>query len=186
MKAAFSYRGTRIAPVFDVSRQIRVVEAVDGKAVSETDEAFADEVPAHTLGLLASLGIGTLVCGAISRPLEEMIAASGIRVVPFVAGEVPDLVEAWIHDRLDDETLAMPGCCGRRRRSHMGHAKGGRPGSGMRARGRGKGGPGGCGARPGAVCVCPRGGHAEPHRRGVPCFEVRCAKCGTAMMRKFD
>lgn len=31
------------------------------------------------------------------------------------------------------------------------------------------------------ICTCPKCGHVETHRRGLPCSEVVCSKCGTAM-----
>ncbi|MGQ9588147.1 MAG: hypothetical protein ACUVT7_07195 [Thermoplasmata archaeon] len=34
-------------------------------------------------------------------------------------------------------------------------------------------------------CVCPKCGHEVPHaKRGIPCSQVKCAKCGTPMMGK--
>ena len=32
-----------------------------------------------------------------------------------------------------------------------------------------------------SVCTCPKCGHEEPHKRGVPCSKVKCVKCGTLM-----
>jgi len=31
------------------------------------------------------------------------------------------------------------------------------------------------------VCTCPKCQHQEPHRRGTPCTEITCPKCGTVM-----
>jgi len=48
--------------------------------------------------------------------------------------------------------------------------------------GRGRmGGP--FAAGPGGVCVCPKCGHREAHRRGEPCNQKSCTKCGTRMTR---
>lgn len=58
-------------------------------------------------------------------------------------------------------------------------------------RGQGRGGPGGMGrkggpsaAGPGGTCVCPNCGHREPHQVGQPCYEMKCPKCGTTMIRE--
>ena len=57
--------------------------------------------------------------------------------------------------------------------------------------GRGRGSGGGRGrmggplaAGPGGTCVCPSCGQEDPHQAGVPCYQQKCSKCGTAMVRK--
>ena len=62
-------------------------------------------------------GIGTLVCGAISTPLSELMVAYGIRVIPFVAGDVGEVIAAWCNGDLDSRHFDMPGCTERHRNS---------------------------------------------------------------------
>ena len=48
----------------------------------------------------------------------------------------------------------------------------------------GRGQKGGFSGGPGGECVCPSCGKRTPHERGVPCIEVSCPECGTAMTRE--
>ena len=47
----------------------------------------------------------------------------------------------------------------------------------------GRGG-GGMGMGPAGDCLCPKCGHTEPHRQGMPCYDMKCPKCGELMIRK--
>ncbi|MGB4704132.1 MAG: ferredoxin [Candidatus Saccharicenans sp.] len=40
------------------------------------------------------------------------------------------------------------------------------------------------GLGPFGFCLCPKCGHRQPHRPGVPCREERCPNCGTALVRE--
>jgi predicted Fe-Mo cluster-binding NifX family protein len=201
-KAAFSQWNGRIAPVFDVAREVRVVETIDGLVSAETDELLPEDVPANTVTRLVSLGIDTLVCGAVSRPMLDLLRAHSIAVVPFVAGELAEVIQAWLRGGVTNPSFAMPGCGGRGRgrrgqgrfrsreddamneRLSGGKAGANRGSQGLGRRGPGsgrKGGPQAAGAT--GLCVCPACGHREPHLRGVPCVQTTCPACGAAMMR---
>jgi predicted Fe-Mo cluster-binding NifX family protein len=197
MKTAFAYWDNRIAPVFDIARQIHVVETESGRIVAETEEVIANDLPARKVFRIVELGVSTLVCGAISRQLHVMIMASGIRVISFVAGDLREVIKAWLGGNLESVKFAMPGCCRRyapspemrginkevhlmngRKRGGMGQGGG----QGQRKSGQGRGRLGGPIA--GGACVCPKCGHREPHERGTPCMQKQCPKCGTAMTRE--
>lgn len=109
MKAAFSTWNNRIAPVFDVSRMAYIVEAESGDIVDERLEAFQNELPARKILRLVEWRVGTLVCGAISRPMQLILTAQGIRVIPFVAGELHEVIDAWVSGRVETAGFAMPG-----------------------------------------------------------------------------
>ena len=40
------------------------------------------------------------------------------------------------------------------------------------------------GAGPGGNCCCPNCGHSAAHKQGVPCYTMKCPKCGTKMARE--
>jgi predicted Fe-Mo cluster-binding NifX family protein len=154
MKAAFSSWEDRIAPVFDTATWLRIVEVESGKIVRETKESLPDGGWIQTALCLAELRVDVLVCGAISGPLHALIEAYGIEVIPFVAGDLQKVIQAWIASDLDRSLFAMPGCGLRRRHRHRrgaqnrNHPRWGTVGTeqrGMksgRGRGRGRGGRG--------------------------------------------
>jgi hypothetical protein len=70
--------------VFDVSRLILLAETKAGRIISESRETLVDTIAEQKATHLAELDVGILVCGAVSRPLQEMISTYGIRVIPFL------------------------------------------------------------------------------------------------------
>ncbi len=115
MKTAFSIWENRIAPVFDTAGRLLVVGPCPDGTLAESWASMPDAEPLRKVARLADLGVGELVCGAVSRPLRDLLVARGVRVVPFVAGEVREVMAAWRKGCLGGADFAMPGCCRRRR-----------------------------------------------------------------------
>ncbi|HPK53680.1 MAG TPA: hypothetical protein PK114_04415, partial [Smithellaceae bacterium] len=165
------------------------------------EEILDDELPVQKAFRLSELGVGTLICGAITRSLQEIVVANGIQVVPFITGDLREVIQAWMTAGLKGDAYVMPGCCGRGRRAFSNrwsfyreeNTMRGRQGGGMGqggGRGTGRGGqragrPGGMlAAGAGGFCVCPQCGKKEPHQQGVPCFQRKCPECGANMIRE--
>jgi hypothetical protein len=68
----------------------------------------------------------------------------------------------------------------------MGRGQGSGRGSGAgRGGGRGPGRMGGpAAAGPGGYCVCPNCQERVKHIAGVPCYQQKCPKCDTLMVRE--
>jgi predicted Fe-Mo cluster-binding NifX family protein len=110
----------RVSPVFDVARQVLLVELDRSVETARREETLADEEPDHRANRIAKWGVTTLVCGAISRPLESLLTAQGIDVIPRVCGGVDEVLGAFSSGNLQSEQFAMPGCCSQRRRRQRG------------------------------------------------------------------
>ena len=119
MKIAIPHWQGRVSPVFDVAGTVLVIEMVDGAESSRKDVGFETEDPHGRAMELARTGVDVLVCGAISRPLERAVQASGIEVIPQTCGDVNCVLEAFGAGRLGAAEFLMPGCCGRRREQRM-------------------------------------------------------------------
>ncbi len=126
MKIALASWNGRIAPVFDVSRKLLVLETRHRRIHSQEESMLPQDDLFARIALLEQLEIDTLICGAVSRPLAGMVMAHGIRLISFVAGDIDDVVEACLDDALPHPSFSMPGCRGRHRRMEhsMGYAGG--------------------------------------------------------------
>jgi len=116
MKLAISTLADRISPVFDVARQLRVVEVDHSREVGSRDVLLEEREPLTRARRVAALGVQVLICGAVSRPLEKLLLREGIRVLPQRCGPVVEVLGAFLSGQLTEDVFRMPGCCRRRRR----------------------------------------------------------------------
>ncbi len=116
MRTAIPISDGRISPVFDVARRLLLVDIENEREVRRTEEALEEPELAARARRVAELGADTLVCGAISRPLESMLLSTGVEVIPQTCGPVEDVLRAFISGQLTEQAFVIPGCCGHRRR----------------------------------------------------------------------
>lgn len=101
-----------MSPVFDVASRFLLVEVIGGEA-SFTEQLVVQR--ADRVGAIAGAGADVVVCGAISRDLEERLLASGIQVVAEIRGAVVDVIRAFLEGALGQPRFTMPGGHARRR-----------------------------------------------------------------------
>ncbi|MEW6380034.1 MAG: NifB/NifX family molybdenum-iron cluster-binding protein [bacterium] len=116
MRTALAIWNGRVSPVFDVSRQILILDIENGTVIARNRQVLDDNDPLRRAGRLADMKVETLLCGAISRCLSNLLAAYGIRIIPFIAGEAEDVISAYLAGNLPNPAMAMPGCLRRCRR----------------------------------------------------------------------
>ena len=110
MKLGLSIWRGRIAPVFDVSREIVLLDIENYAICSRAVKALTADNPIGKAGELVQLGVQTLICGAISQPFVNLLNAYGIEILAFTAGAVEQVVGAYMANALPDPALSMPGC----------------------------------------------------------------------------
>ncbi|HNR33504.1 MAG TPA: NifB/NifX family molybdenum-iron cluster-binding protein [Candidatus Hydrogenedentes bacterium] len=117
VKVAMTIWEGRISPVLDTARALVVADIDGGGLVSQRSEELPADSGHEKVARLRALGVEVLVCGAVSRPLADLVTASGIRLVPFVSGEFGEVMDAVIAGGVPSKAFSMPGCgCGRGRR----------------------------------------------------------------------
>lgn len=119
MRVAVPVWQHRISPVFDTAVRLLLFDVKGNHEVSRTEQFIGGlSLPARA-NRLAELGVDVLVCGALSRELASLLTASGVKVVPWVSGNVDDVVNCYISGKPMDNRFQMPGC-GRCRRRYGG------------------------------------------------------------------
>jgi predicted Fe-Mo cluster-binding NifX family protein len=99
-----------VSPVFDVARRLLVVDLRTGTEAARFEETLGESSVVGRASHVARLGVGVLICGAISWPLEQALASAGIEVIAHVCGNVEDVLDAYVSGRLTDGAFLMPGC----------------------------------------------------------------------------
>ncbi len=108
MKIAITVWNGRIAPLFDVAKQLLIVEQRPVRVVATLE--FKGETLSQKIEQLAKHQIATVICGGISREYEEELLNANIEVISYVAGDVADILEAWQSDAFYQRRYSMPGC----------------------------------------------------------------------------
>ena len=127
MKLAIPEFNGRVSPVFDCCRRLLVIDTSlkdpDRIAYQDWSELECVKRP----GRLREMEVRTLLCGGISTELARDIEAGGVEVIPWISGEVGEVLDAFLEGRLPDPLLTMPGCrrgrfmgkgCGREDQTH--------------------------------------------------------------------
>jgi len=116
MKLAIAHWQGRVSPVFDVARNLLIVNIDAEQALQRGSVALASKDPLDLARWVSGLDIDVLICGTISRPVEMVLLGAGVDVVPCICGDVEEVLAAFLDGRLQEgDAFLLPGCRGRRR-----------------------------------------------------------------------
>lgn len=121
MRVALPTWNDRVSPVFDVAREALVVDIEDDGTVRRDEVRLNGLSCAARAKQLADLGVDVVICGAISRDLDEAVSLAGIDVIPQTRGRADRVLRAFISGQLTAQAFLMPGCDGHRR--HVPHGR---------------------------------------------------------------
>ncbi|MBC2716332.1 MAG: hypothetical protein HF978_13565 [Desulfobacteraceae bacterium] len=119
MRVALTAWEDRISPVFDSAKTLLIAEIENREIVNRRYEAFIPEMSSRLAGMLSGLGLDVLICGAISQIPAGIIETCGIRLIPFIGGNVEEVLVSYANGEEIVPVFSMPGC-GRRHRQKRG------------------------------------------------------------------
>jgi predicted Fe-Mo cluster-binding NifX family protein len=121
MQVVLAIDGDRISPVLDAARYFLLVTAGLDGALTHRKKYIAEADPVTKAKRIVELGGRTLICGAVSWPLEAMLNSAGIRVIPNTCGPLEEVIAAFFRGDLTEQAFLMPGCPGRQYRHRHRH-----------------------------------------------------------------
>jgi len=124
MRVGLTIWDTRVSPVADTATELLVVRDEGSGWVEERRVPLGGQGNGRAAARIAELDLEVLVCGAVSRRFAAMLEQSGVRVLPWVAGEWKDVLEAMVGGQLTSDRFIMAGCGRRRRGSGAGRGRG--------------------------------------------------------------
>lgn len=102
--------GERVSPVFDAARTLLIAH-IDGNTLIGTAlVAFDPDRPLELLHLLRAHQVVLIICGAVSEGPAAMIEAAGVELIPFIAGDVQQVLRHYLQGRPFRGQFRMPGC----------------------------------------------------------------------------
>jgi predicted Fe-Mo cluster-binding NifX family protein len=110
MKVALTVWENRISPLFDCARMLLIVDVADQTETVRYFEPFQCESPSSRATKLSDLNVKVLICGAVSDVFANVIETNGIRIIPFVAGAVDEVIDAYLTGAISSPKFQMPGC----------------------------------------------------------------------------
>ncbi len=123
MRLALAAYQNRIASLFETSDRFVFVEPPRQQKQEQDVVLIKENNLSSMLQTMKNHQTSVLICGAISGCLANAIEVAGIRVIPYVTGDVDTIVKAFERGNLDN--CRMPGCLQKGRRGRRrGHRKG--------------------------------------------------------------
>lgn len=110
MKIAVTVWEDAVSTVCDFSSRLLVVDVQGDEVKDRSFVPFETKILMERVNQLEALGVEVLLCGAISRPLERMVRASGVKVIPGLRGSIDEIIGAYMDGSLTDTRFTLPGC----------------------------------------------------------------------------
>ena len=109
MRIAVPIWEDRVSPVLDSSSRLLVVEVEEENESSRFETILDAQDMSRRCYRIQGLGVDTLICGAVSRPLLRRLMASGIRIIAGISGNLDEVLAAYFSGDLGSREFLMPG-----------------------------------------------------------------------------
>lgn len=99
-----------VSTTLDFASSLLLIDMAEGKTGAREEICIKSAPPQSIAMRLEQMGVGVVICGAISRWLTQNLEMRGIRVIPFVTGDAEEVFQAFANGTLDNRKFLMAGC----------------------------------------------------------------------------
>lgn len=99
----------RVSPLFDTAQNILLADVVDGEIGDRRLIGLPNDTFKECVRFLSEQKVHVLICGAVSQPLAKIVGTNGIVLIPWIAGSIEDVLQAFLEGHLGDVRFNMPG-----------------------------------------------------------------------------
>ena len=108
MRIAIPTWNGRISPVFDTATRLLVAEVDKSGERSRFETDISEQFLTSKTMRLTELGVNTLICAAISGQCAYMVKNKGVELIPWISGQVEEVLQAFLRGNLLDTQFLMP------------------------------------------------------------------------------
>ncbi len=116
MKITVPYWYNRISPVLDTAENFLIVDVQNGRRIKDVNINLGEKSLSDRVEYFKRQHVNFLLCGALSDYYHRLILAKGIKVIPWLTGDIDGILEAFICNNSFEPGFIMPGCKGNGRR----------------------------------------------------------------------
>jgi predicted Fe-Mo cluster-binding NifX family protein len=109
MKVAVTVWEESVSTVCDFCNRLLIFDIEAKKARNCFPLTFETQIWPVRVNRLKALGVDVLLCGAVSRHLERMLATAGIEIISWLCGSVEEVIRAYLDGALPDTRFILPG-----------------------------------------------------------------------------
>jgi predicted Fe-Mo cluster-binding NifX family protein len=100
---------SRISPVLDACKRLLVVDIDKGREVSRVELTLERTSLMDRIEIFTRWGINKIICAGVSDVMCRYLAARNIVLISGIAGDLEEILNAYICNKLDDACFMMPG-----------------------------------------------------------------------------
>ncbi len=99
----------RVSPVLDTCTRLLVIDFEGKSGVKKKEISFDVYARSNRFEIIKNLKPDAIICCGISDVFDKMLKSAGIRLISGIAGDVEQVAEAFLSNRIDEPCFRMPG-----------------------------------------------------------------------------